>query len=157
MAVRAIRRISSWTLLAAVLVSVVVFFLFYTGGVEDKSAEFKAPVHTSTLLYWTYIITLITVAALVVFAIWQFALSLKDKPKSALGSLGVLVIFAALMGIAYALGDGTPLAVINADSASYNTPFWLKVTDMWLYAMYILLALCIIAIAVISVFKIIKK
>ncbi|MDR2042405.1 MAG: hypothetical protein LBP98_08850 [Tannerella sp.] len=157
MAVKKIRRISSWTLWAVTLISVVVLGFFYLGGVVDPNAEQKAPINTDVLLYWCYIIFVITIIALVILGLFQFISTVRAKPKSALVSLGVLILFAALLGLSYSMGDAEKLLGLNEDSAQFNTPFWLKVSDMWIYSMFILLALCIVAMISGTALKVFRK
>jgi hypothetical protein len=139
------------------LISLVVLGFFYLGGVVDPNAEQLAPVNTDLLLYWCYIIFIITIIALVILGLFQFVSSVRTKPKSALASLGVLILFAALLGLTYSMGDATALPGINEDSAQFNTPFWLKVSDMWIFSMFILLAICILALIGGSVIKVFRK
>ena len=146
MAVTKIRKVSSWTLLISSIISVVALIMFYTGGVVDPAAEMKEPVYTGLLLNWTYVLFGLTIASTIVLAAWQFLGSLKNDAKSALMSLLVLVLFVALLGITYTLGDATPLTGWNADSQAYNTTGWLKITDMWIYSTYALIALIILAV-----------
>lgn len=159
MAVTKIRKISSWTLLLIAFISIGVFALFYLGGVDTPVGvdQFKNPTYTGELLYWMYILLGICALSLVAFGVMQFANKFKENPKSALVSLGVLVAFAVLLVIAYSIGDATPLTGINADSQKFNVESWLKVTDMWLYAMYILLGLAVVAIIWGSVKKALNK
>ncbi len=49
------------------------------------------------------------------------------------------------------------LTGLNADSQVYNTAFWLKVTDMWIYSTYILIALILIVAVLGSIKKIMNK
>ena len=146
MAVTKIRKVSSWTLLISSIISVVALIMFYTGGVVDPAAEMKEPVYTGLLLNWTYVLFGLAIASTIVLAAWQFLGSLKNDAKSALMSLLVLVLFVALLGITYTLGDATPLTGLNADSQAYNTTGWLKITDMWIYSTYALIALIILAV-----------
>jgi len=157
MAVTKIRKISSWILWAVAAISIVFFGLFYFGGVVDPSAEKIEPVYTSQLLYWGYTIFGLAIAALICFGVFQFVLSMMSSPKKALASLSVIVVFLALLGVFYAMGNDTPLPNINTDSAQYNVPFWLKMTDMWLYTMYTLGVLCILTTLAGSLKGIIKK
>ena len=146
MAVTKIRKLSSWTLLIISIISVIVLGIFFGGGVEDPSAEIKNYIYTGLLLDWTYVVFAITLVALAVLALWQFASVLKTNPKSALRSLIVVVLFALLLIITYSMGDGTPLTTLNADSQTYNTPFWLKATDMWIQSSIVLFVLIVAAI-----------
>jgi len=160
MAVTKIRKISSWTMTIAWVISIAIFALFYFGGEGEPygSEQFKNPIYTGELLLWAYILLAICVAGMLLFGITQFGSKFKSNPKSALMGMGVLVAFAILMIVAYSMGDGTLLTVtLNTESQVYNTEFWLKTTDMWLYSMYVLLALCIVAMGMGSVKKILNK
>lgn len=158
MAVTKIRKISSWTLIAITIISAVVFGLFFLGGTDPSwTGEQWAPAYTGLLLYWCYILVAIAALFLVVFAILQFAGNFKANPKKALTSLGILVLFALLLLVTYFMGDITPMTGINADSEKFNIPFWLRVTDMWLYASYIMLGLCVLAMIWGSVKKVFNK
>ena len=157
MAVTKIRKMSSWMLTGVIIISVIVLAMFYLGGVVDPAAENKEPVNTSLLLYWCYALFGITMVCLVLFGIMQFFSSLKTKPKTALGSLVVLVAFVILMGVSYAIGDPTPLPGINSDSEQFNTPGWLKISDMWIYSTYVLLGFSVLAMIAGSLKKILNK
>lgn len=158
MAVTKIRRMSSWTLLICAAISIVVFAMFYLGGVEaDSTPEMKKPIYTGLLLNWMYILFALTAISTLVFAIWQFMGTMKVNPKGALLGLGVIVAFFVLMFVCYSIGDGTPLQGLNADIQQYNTSFWLKMTDMWLYSTYILLIMAVLAILWGSLKKVMGK
>lgn len=145
MAVTKIRKISSWTLLACSVITILVLGMFFGGGVVDPSADNKDYVYTGLLLNWTYIIFGVTVVAMALFAIWQFINGLKANPKAALMSLAVVALGALMLIITYSMGDGTPLSGLNADSQKYNIAFWLKATDMWIQSSIVLFVLIIIA------------
>lgn len=157
MAVTKIRKLSSWTVLIISLITVVVFGIFFGGGVVDPAAEVKDYVYTELLLNWTYLVFFLTIIALVVLGVWQYASVLKTNPKSAVMSLVVLVLFALLLIITYSIGDGTPLTTLNADSQTYNTSFWLKCTDMWIQSTIVLFLLIIAAIAWGTIKRIMSK
>lgn len=146
MAVTKIRKISSWTLLACFLLTIVVLGLFYFGGIVDPAAETIDYVNTNVLLNWTYLMFLITLVVMLVFAVVKFVSVLKINPKKALQSFIVLILFAIMLIVTYSMGDGTQIQGLNADSQVFNTPFWLKVTDMWLYSSIVLFVLIILAI-----------
>lgn len=157
MAVTKIRKMSSWMLTGVIIISVIVLAMFYLGGVVDPAAENKEPVNTSLLLYWCYALFGVTMVCLVLFGIMQFFSSLKTKPKAALGSLVVFVAFVILMGVSYAIGDPTPLPGINSDSEQFNTPGWLKISDMWIYSTYVLLGFSVLAMVAGSLKKVLNK
>ncbi|WP_304252309.1 hypothetical protein [Parabacteroides gordonii] len=157
MAVTKIRKISSWTLLLISIVSLVILGMFYAGGVVDASAEMKEPIYTGLLINWTSVLFFVTAISTVLFALWQFITLLQTSPKSALASLVVVVLFAAVLFITYSMGDATPLKGLNADSQEYNVPLWLKVTDMWIYSTVVLMALIIIAVVAGSVKRMLNR
>lgn len=157
MAVTKIRKLSSWTVLIISLITVVVVGIFFGGGVVDPAAEVKDYVYTELLLNWTYLVFFLTIIALVVLGVWQYASVLKTNPKSAVMSLVVLVLFALLLIITYSIGDGTPLTTLNADSQTYNTSFWLKCTDMWIQSTIVLFLLIIAAIVWGTIKRIMSK
>lgn len=146
MAVTKIRKASSWTMLITALISVVIFLVFVFGGVKNPGAEMEEPVYTGLLLNWTYFMFIITIVALLVFAIWHFGSQLSSSPKSAINAVLIIVGFAALFIITYAIGDPTPLQNLNADSQTFNTPMWLKLTDMWLLSGVVLIILILAAL-----------
>ena len=157
MAVTKIRKISSWTLLLISIVSLVILGMFYAGGVVDASAEMKEPIYTGLLINWTSVLFFVTAISTVLFALWQFITLLQTSPKSALASLVVVVLFAAVLFITYSMGDATPLKGLNADSQEYNVPLWLKVTYMWIYSTVVLMALIIIAVVAGSVKRMLNR
>ena len=125
MAVTKIRKMSSWTLLIVSIISLVVLGMFYAGGVVDPSVEMKEPIYTGLLINWTSVLFFVTIISTILFAVWQF-ITLQTNAKSAITSLIVIVVFAAILFITYSIGDGTPLGGMNADSQKYNIPLWLQ-------------------------------
>ena len=157
MAVTKIRKMSSWTLLIVSLISIVTLGMFFTGGVVDPSVEMKEPVYTGLLINWTSTLFFITIACMVLFALWQFVSLLKSNPKSAITSLIVLIAFVALLFITYSIGDATPLQGLNADSQKFNTQGWLQITDMWIMTTLVLLVLIVVCVVWGSVKKMLNK
>ncbi|MDH6358103.1 hypothetical protein [Parabacteroides sp. PF5-9] len=159
MAVTKIRKISSWTLIACTVITLVVIGLFFLGGDnEPLKGELWNPIHVDTILYWQYILLGLTTAATLIFGIWQFAVNFKDNPKGGITGLVILGLFAALLFITYAIGDGNALPnIMNSEAQAYNIPFWLKISDMFLYSTYALIGLVILAIFAGSIKKILDK
>jgi hypothetical protein len=158
MAVTKIRRISSWTMIAITCITLVILALFYFGGVGEPINGEKNPIYTGELLIWTYCLLGLCVVSLLLFGLVQFGGKFIMEPKAAIVSLSIFVGFAILLIIAYLLSDGALLTShINIDSQKYNTEFWLRITDMWLYATYILAFLAVCAMIWGSVKKILTK
>ena len=148
MAVTKIRKISSWTLLISSIISIIVLGMFYAGGVVDPAAEMKEPIYTGLLINWTSVLFFVTIISTMLFAVWQFLTLLKTNAKSAIMSLVVLVCFVAVLFITYTMGDATQV---------YNTPGWLKITDMWIMSTIVLLVLIVACVVWGSVKRIMGK
>ncbi|MDR1919453.1 MAG: hypothetical protein LBQ65_07390 [Tannerellaceae bacterium] len=158
MAVTKIRKISSWVLIVCTVIMLVVVGLFFAGGENEPYNGQWNPKYTDSLLYWMYALFGITLVATLFFAILQFANNFRVDAKKALIGLGVIVLFVVLLFGTYSIGDGTPIPILaKPDIESYNTPFWLKLTDMFLYSIYVMAALTILGIIVGSVKKIFEK
>ena len=94
----------------------------------------------------------IAIAAPLLGAIFQFGAALKDNPANAIKSLLGLVLLVVVLVVAWSMGDGTPMQ-IQGYSGTDNVPFWLKLTDMFLYSIYILLFVTVVAIIVSGIKK----
>lgn len=156
MAVTKIHRTSRTVLYLSVFISLVVLALFYLGGQVPEAQKLVAdqsqPKFTDMVLYWAYILLGVTIVVLLLFALGDFFKSLKDNPKKALGGLVIFIGLVALLGITYVIGDGTLLNIPGYDGPD-NNPTTLKVTDMWIYSIYIMLGLTMLAIVLMPVFK----
>lgn len=151
MAVTKIRKTSSTIFLVSIIISVIVIALFIFGGQvapEQKLvADQSQPVFTDLMLYWAYILLAVTIVALVVLAAFSFISSLKSSPKSAMGGLIAAIALIVILGLTYAIGSGELLNIPGYEGTD-NNPGTLKMTDMWIYSMYVMLGLSIVAILV---------
>ena len=151
MAVTKIHRTSRLTLIISILISIVVLGLFFFGGQvpehEKIGADMAQPVFTDLLLYWMYALLAITVVVLIGFAIVEFGRGLKENPKKALRGFYEILGLAALLVITYVIGDGTLLSSPGYEGTD-NVPTVLKITDMWLYSIYFMLTITVLAIFV---------
>ncbi len=155
MAVTKIHRTSRTTLIIGVIISIVVMGLFYFGGQaapnELVAGDLSQPKFTDIVLYWMYALLAITVVVLIGFAIVGLFKGLKENPKKALGGVVALLALAALLVITYIMGDGTPLN-IPGYTGTDNVPPMLKLTDMWLYSMYFMFVITLLAMIVFPLF-----
>lgn len=119
---------------------------------EKIAADMSQPKFTDIVLYWAYAILAITIVVLLLFTVVAFFKQLKESPKKAMGGLLVLVGLAALLFVTYAIGSGKLLDIPGYDGPD-NNPTTLKLTDMWLYSSYVMLALTFLAILILPLFK----
>ena len=141
MSVTKSRKISSWTFLALLVVSVLMCLSLFMGGSHMEGTN-KAYELTGAFL------TGLTLVVTLCFALIGFFRSFKQDSKKALTGLVGLVALVLLLVITYAVGNGDPAAMsaVNEDSQKYLTAGWLKTADMVLYSSYALIAGTIVLI-----------
>lgn len=140
-------RISYYALYAMFAIILIVLGLFYFGGemATPLVPDMSNPTQTDALLYLMYGLFGVAVAAMLVAAVFQFGSALKDNPKGALKSLAGILLLVVVMIIAWSMGSDQTLVLQGYDGKE-NVPFWLKLTDMFLYTIYFLFAVTILAI-----------
>lgn len=160
MAVTKIHRTSKMVLYITMAITVVIAALFFLGGevpVEQRLVPTASePKFIDILMYWVYFLVGCIVLILLAFGITDFLSSLKNQPKKAINALLVIVVFVALFVITYMLGSGTPLNIIGYTGPD-NVPSRLKMTDMFMFTMYIMLALAILSMIFSPLLKKSKK
>ena len=150
MAVTKISRISRWTLYAMSAITIILIALFFLAGnvqPEDQYEELVGliePNFTDALLYWVYTLLGITILAVFVFSIFGFINNFRYNRRRAINSFITLAVFAVLLIFTYSIGDGKPLNILGYEGPD-NVKGMLKLTDMWLYTIYILMSLTILA------------
>ena len=125
--------------------------MFFFGGetpldqrlVADTAME--EPAQTDALIYWMYILFGIAVIITIAAAIYQFVTGFIDSPMTAIKSLLGLILIIVVLVISWAMGSDQPLVMPGYDGAE-NVPFWLKLTDMFLYTIYIMMGAMILLI-----------
>lgn len=139
-------KVSYYVLYAIFAAILIVLGLFYFGGEMSSPVvpDMANPAHTDTLLYLMYGLLGFAVVVTVIAFIAQFGAALKDNPMAALKSLLGVVLLVVLLIITWSMGSEEPLVMTGYEGAE-NVPFWLKLTDMFLYTLYFLIAACIVA------------
>ncbi|WP_321334839.1 hypothetical protein [uncultured Bacteroides sp.] len=140
-------KVSYYALYAMFAVTVVVLGFFYFGG-EDPNPmvpDMSQPIYTDALLYLNYALFGLAIAVTLIAFIFHFGTALKDNPVSALKSFIGVIILAAVLVVAWSMGSGEKLLMPGYDGTD-NVDFWLKITDMFLYTIYFLLVVTVVAI-----------
>lgn len=146
-----IQNVSGTALLVMLLLSVVVVAMFFLGGETPMEQRLVAdtslsePAQTDLLIYWMYILFGVTVAVTLVAALYQLVTGFIDSPKTTLKSLLGVVLLVVIMIVSWAIGSGEPL-VMPGYEGTENVPFWLKLTDMFLFTIYILMGITVLLI-----------
>lgn len=137
-------KISYYILYALFAVILIVLGMFYFGGemAEPVVPELSNPANTEALIYLMYVLLGSAIAVTVLAFVFQFGAALKENPVKAIKSLiGVLLLVAVLV-VAWFGGSEEALVLPGYDGTD-NVPFWLKLTDMFLYSIYFLLVVTI--------------
>lgn len=140
-------RISYYALYAMFAIILIVLGLFYFGGESATPLvpEMSDPAQTDALLYLMYGLFAVAIIVTVIAFVFQFGTALKDNPKGAVKSLAGILALVVVMIISWSMGSDKPL-VLPGYEGEENVPFWLKLTDMFLYTIYFLFAVTVLAI-----------
>ena len=149
--------ISYYVLYVLFAITIVVLGLFYFGGqaevpIVESVDTISQPAYTDTLLYQMYAMIAFAVIVTIIAFVKQFASAFKDNPVNAMKSLSGGVLLALVLVISWAIGSTEALVIPGYDGTD-NVPFWLKLTDMYIYSIYFLLIVAIVAILTSSIRK----
>jgi heme/copper-type cytochrome/quinol oxidase subunit 2 len=116
------------------------FYCVHINQPEDADSP-----EVSALLYWIFFLFTITVFTGLIFSIVYYVRRWKENPKKVLRTVLYAVACGLLLLITWVSGSGNPLPLAGY-KGNDNTYFWLKITDMWLYSIYVLLGVCLLAL-----------
>ncbi len=142
-----IQKVSGSVLYVILAITIIVAGLIYFGG-EDPNPlvpDMSQPVYTDSLIYLMYVLLGITIVITLAAAVYQFVMNFIDSPKAAIKSLASIIVLVGLLIVTWAAGSEQALVMPGYDGAE-NVPFWLKLTDMFLYTIYIMMAVLILLI-----------
>lgn len=147
-----IQKVSGTVLYVMLAITLVILGMFFFGGETPLDQRLVAadtameePAQTDALIYWMYILFGIAVIITIAAAIYQFVTGFIDSPMTAIKSLLGLILIIVVLVISWAMGSDQPLVMPGYDGAE-NVPFWLKLTDMFLYTIYIMMGAMILLI-----------
>lgn len=148
-----LQRIVSIFLYVILGISVILAIWFYAGGYEPGTmgTSYEEPVATNTMLLWGYFLFGITALIAIIFPI----INMISHPKNAKRALIVVVIFAVIILISYALSSGTPLDLPGYKGTD-NVPAKLHLVGTGLYATYILGAIAFLGILFSEIYRVFK-
>lgn len=120
------------------------------GGFMDKNPLEDGSICDMAIL-WS-----IALAGLgIIAAAASAAISAASDPKSLLKLCIAVVAAVVVCGILWTIGDDTPLPLIGYEGDE-NQGWWLKVSDMGLFAIYLALAIGIISVIASEVYNLFK-
>ena len=136
-------KVSYYIFYVLIALILVVLGMFFGVGYNNPMGEYNAPEHTETLIFLMYALFAVCVLVTVLGGLAQFVTGLKDDPKGAMKSLVALILFAAVLVGAYVMGSDEPLMM--ADGTEFTDATMLKLSDMMIYAIYLLLGVAGVA------------
>lgn len=146
-----IQNISKYAMLGVIGVSAIVFILFFfIGWDNDYIGDFVNPLFTPLLLIWMYLVVAAT-AVLTIWSVVKGAQSTKGVDSASFTGVpgGKVISFTAgvtlvSMAIGFCLGFGE--ADFTAADGTVTTGAWVQIVDMFIWSMYILTLVAIVAI-----------
>lgn len=136
-------KVSYYALYVMMALIIVVLAMFFCVGYNNPVGEYNAPEHTETLIYFMYLMFGVCVAVTIIGALAQFVSGLKDNPKGAMKSLLGLILFVAVLIVAYAMSSDAPLQMASGEI--FTDTMLLKLSDMMIYSIYVLLGVAAVA------------
>lgn len=136
------KKISSYILLAMMLVGVAVAGIFFGLGDEAEGYEvagdiLAVPRATVLFMGWNYILFAASILVTLGFVIAGFCSTLRADKKAAMAQLGIVVAFVVLFAVCWLLGSGEKINIIGYDGTD-NQGFWANLADMMMYVCYVL-------------------
>jgi hypothetical protein len=122
---------------------IVVLAMFFCVGYNNPVGEYNAPEHTETLIYFMYLMFGVCVAVTVIGGVAKFATGLIDNPKGSIKTVIGIVLFIAVLVVAWAIASDEPL--VMASGETYTDATMLKMSDMMIYSIYALLGVAAVA------------
>ena len=129
-------KVSYYIFYVLIALILVVLGMFFGVGYNNPMGEYNAPEHTETLIFLMYGMLGVCIIVTVFGSLAQFFTGLKDDPKATMKSLLALILFAAVLVGAYVMGSEEPLTMASGEVFTDVT--MLKLSDMMLYAIYLL-------------------
>ena len=138
-------KISTYVFAALLVLSVVVFGLFFGVGFDNMSQVAAGmvtdPQFTDLLLYWMYGLLAVSVICVLSFGLAQFIAKMKESPVAALKSLSGVLLLVVLFGGAYLVASDDTLVV---SGKAFDDKNILILTDVCIYVQYALLLVTVI-------------
>ena len=146
-------RVSFFVFIALIIATVVVFGLFFGVGYDNPQGKYNAPEHTGTLIVFMYIMAAICILATVLGALGNTIASfggpkgvnITGVPDRAVSIVSVVILVGIMVG-SWAMASDEPLRLANG--SYFSDAALLKVSDLFCYSLYALLAVATLALIV---------
>ena len=136
-------RVSFFVFVALIIATLVVFGLFYGVGYDNPVGKYNAPEHTGTLIVFMYVMAGVCILATVLGALMNVVSSL-GGPKGV--NITGVPDKAIVMIVSWVMASDAALVLPSGDI--FSDAILLKISDLFLYALYSLLALATLGLVV---------
>ncbi len=138
-------KFSKYILCILLLISTVIGGFFFFGGKVLSVGNAQIPIYSDLFLYLLVALVGGALAVAVFALIARLAERFRRSPKEAVRSVIGFFILAFILFFCWLCGSGT-LLHLQGYSGVYNTPCWLRLTDMFLYSTYFLMGVAVLLI-----------
>ena len=146
-------RVSFFVFIALIIATLVVFGLFYGVGYDNPVGKYNAPEHTGTLIVFLYAMAGICILATVLGALGNVissfggpkGVNITGVPNTAISIVSILIFVGVLVG-SWVMASDEALRLPNGDFFTDAT--LLKISDMFVYSLYALVAIASLALVV---------
>jgi hypothetical protein len=124
-------KINKYILWALMAISIAITVIFFVGGTTDydtTAGAMEAPVYTSTMINWCYVLMAIAAFATLFFAIYSFVIKAMYDIKSVIVPTVSVLGVALLLLITYTTADTTPINIVGYEGS--QEPWIYKLTNM---------------------------
>lgn len=146
-------KISDWAFKLILLVSCVVFALFFFVGYDNPMGKYNAPEHTDTLIYLLYAMIGLCLVATVGGILGSLVGSLGGPkgtnktgvPVTAISVVSMVILVGSLL-VSYLMASTEPLVMPNG--SVFDDISLLVMTDTFIYTLYALVVITVIGLVV---------
>lgn len=124
-------KINKYVLWVLMAISVIITVIFFVGGIESvdtTAGAMDAPVYTSTMINWCYVLLALAAIATVFFAMMTFVSKAMYDVKSIIVPLVSVIGLGLLLLITYTTADTTPINIVGYEGS--QEPWIYKLTNM---------------------------
>jgi len=142
--------ISQGVMILLMVISVILMGLSATEASNDISAV-EGFEYTGIVITWAIVVFAIALLGAVLSYVVGAIVDTSNLLRTVIAVVGAVV----LVGVCWALADGTPLPLVGYEG-SENVPFWLKIADTGLFLGYIAAVVAVLSIVVSEIIQLFR-
>lgn len=139
-------KFSKYSLYLLLIVCLFIGGLFFLGGRITLDDGTSMPVYTSLFLAFVAIIVGVTLFLTIGTVFYSLIKRFRISPRKGAQTVVGFFVLLFILFVCWFLGNGS-LLTLEGYNGIYNTPSWLRITDMFLNTLYILISTAVLLIA----------